>query len=210
MDFFEKNWDLISQNPLIFISFAFIVGATCFAIGKYLHREEISILKSRIDLRDDTIENYKKKLDGASPDEAKAKMDVLEAKIAEIQKHIAQRKLSENDLDKIASIISPFKGSVVVEKDVTCTEGSKISSQLVDIFNKSGWKVSNSMVMGVSNPPIEGLSISTSRQPSEPAKAVIEAFEKLKIPFSLRVGALTESPHREKEDVEILITTPVD
>lgn len=57
---------------------ALVVG---FAAGRFMFSERIATLKSRIEARDEKISDYDQKLEGASPDEARKRIEALELQV---------------------------------------------------------------------------------------------------------------------------------
>lgn len=71
----KENWDVIADAPLAFMIWTIVLLGICWAILSYIKRHQIGDLKSRLSLRDDEIADLKRKLQGASPDEAGARVD---------------------------------------------------------------------------------------------------------------------------------------
>ena len=71
VDLLGKEWAVISQSPVSFITVIFIVAGIVWAALRWQY-------ETRITHRDDEIAAYKRKLDGATPDEARANLNRLE------------------------------------------------------------------------------------------------------------------------------------
>ena len=70
---------LISEAPFVFGAAVLLLGAIIWAALRWRY-------SSIIDHRDRTIALYKARLDGATPDQAKAKMDSLEGRSGQPEK----------------------------------------------------------------------------------------------------------------------------
>src|SRR4051812_48406351 len=105
IDHLDKQWAVISQAPTIFVIAAALIFGLAFAISKLLHGHTISghlasiaSLEHRLKLKDDRIADYERKLEGATPDEAKARIQALEHRL----EALAPRRLSEEDKKMLA------------------------------------------------------------------------------------------------------------
>jgi len=73
---------VIAQAPWSFALCLFVVGSVIFLILRALKAQEIADLNSRLTLRNDEISDYRRKLDGKTPDEAKNFVEALEVEVA--------------------------------------------------------------------------------------------------------------------------------
>lgn len=73
---------VIAQAPWSFLICLFVVGGVIFLVLRSLKAQEIADLNSRLTLRNDEIADYRRKLDGKTPDEAKSFVEALEVEVA--------------------------------------------------------------------------------------------------------------------------------
>lgn len=79
VEWFSKNWTVLSDAPWVFAGLAVIAGTAGYAIGTYFKNGVISILERR-------VTDYEAKLKVGSPDEAKSKLDRLEGELVGLNK----------------------------------------------------------------------------------------------------------------------------
>jgi hypothetical protein len=64
----RDNWAVIAQAPWAFVALAIVLGVLIWVGLTYLKDHQIGNLESRIRLKEDEIADYKRKLEGATPD----------------------------------------------------------------------------------------------------------------------------------------------
>jgi hypothetical protein len=201
-----KEWSVISQAPLIFIMAAMVVCTIAYLAARWRYTGRISHLVERINLRDDRIAEYERKLGGATPDEAKARLDALEAKVSELM----PRELSKAQIEKIIEYAarpktSEARISIVVE--LGCSDGQRYAAQFVRAFEMTpGWRVEQGQMIGGKRPPVPsgiGVRLKNPAILTEAEDAVTRAFGYADIKFDpLGARALSAS------DVELVIGSP--
>jgi hypothetical protein len=113
-------------------------------------------LESRLQLRDDEIADYKRKLAGASPDEAAARIAALEATVAKL----GPRKLSLEQRQAMIRFLHPYGGCEIdISADAGSADGAHLQRGLIAAFQESGWTANASMVMGPNRHPRTGLGL---------------------------------------------------
>lgn len=173
---------------------------------------EISLLKGQ---RDD----YKEKLNGATPDQAKARIEKLEAKLAEIE----PRRISQQQR---ATLIPRLKRAAAEKPPivVVASEGAgdnvQLAADLASVFRAAGgWNVHETSVIAISNRPASGILVNVrdKKQMSPEATSVVQALRDAQIEFDLkdqpRPTTLPMSPYDGADpwpvSVEILICTRI-
>lgn len=73
---------VIAAAPWSFAICLFVIGGVIFLILRAMKAQEIADLNSRLTLRNDEIADYRRKLDGKTPDEAKSFVEALEVEAA--------------------------------------------------------------------------------------------------------------------------------
>lgn len=187
----QKEWPVIQQAPLSFaVSGAAVVLAT-WTFASWLHRNQIGDLKERIGLKDDTIADYKRKLDGASPDEAKGRLDALEKMVG----HLRPRELSNRQAEIIKHHMTGFPGKTVgigyANADPVC---QAYAEALKLFFLDSVWAIQMSSIVSSWGPGFPGLGlIVRPNDGSAEVAAITTALNEAGIPF-----VRTENPVDDK------------
>ena len=194
----------IAQAPVTFISLALVIGLMMYFLVRHQFADRIASMESRLQLKDDRISDYEGKLKGASPDEAAATIADLQRRLAALEPIT----LDEEQCRSVLATVSGAPSSVSILHDsASGNMTKKMHSQLVDIFNRGGWRVRAPMVMGIGNPPPSGLAI-IGHPESEEVQIVVAAFRTAGIRFDLQPNPARPGQNEEAK-VEILVTTPV-
>lgn len=194
LDQVKAVWPLVMQAPWGFAPIAFAILASGWAIGRFMYGQRIALLKERID-------SYKEKLDGASPDEASARIAELERRLDEATHD--SRLLKPEQLARMAMALrNRTSGEILVSRDTGSIETAKVQAQLVRFFKDLRWTVKNGTTFGVSNPPASGLilfSRTTDPHPSTDELSVAAALEAGGVSYELRRGA----PHPKSAALQL-------
>jgi len=198
---------VIAQAPWSFLVCLIVVGGVIFAVLRTLKAQEISDLKSRLTLRNDEIADYRRKLDGASPDEARARLDELAAQVAQLQ----PRRLNAEQREIVRAAVAGHALGVSIAADMAATDARGLVADLSAAFQNAGWMVSNPMVGGLANPPPSGIAVTVADPDNLTSSQAgfVRALRQIGADFDLRKGVTREFPGRPIDTIEILITTPV-
>lgn len=129
-DWLAKNWSLLLEQPIAFISLAILCFALGFLISQMLCKERIATLKERLIL-------YEQKLNGASPDEAAKKIRELEHRL----KRLTPLDLNEEQIQRIVQYLKETPGEIHIDTDMLSSFGDHLAEQLDEAFRLAGWKV---------------------------------------------------------------------
>ncbi len=77
----QQQWNAVKDAPILYISALAAIAVLIWVVITHLKSGRIESLEERIRLRDDEIADYKRKLEGATPDEAAAKIAEAERSI---------------------------------------------------------------------------------------------------------------------------------
>lgn len=80
----SKEFDTVQSAPIPFAVITFLVFLIAWRVYDQLYRRQIISLEALIALRNSQLDDYKDKLSGATPDEAKARIDRLEQQLKTI------------------------------------------------------------------------------------------------------------------------------
>lgn len=207
MEFFSylsREWTVVSGAPLIFMSGWAIVAALCFAAMKLFDSGRKAALEERLRLKDDQLNDYKEKLAGASPEEARQRIAALEQRLDSLE----PRALTEQQIRDMHEILSRVSGHVLIAQDMLSAEATTLQGQLDAIFRRARWEVGNAMVAGVGNPPSSGIAVTTRTGASltPAAQAVVDAFDKIGLKYDFRREAVAPEDIASRGEVEILLT----
>ncbi|WP_371396221.1 hypothetical protein [Fretibacter rubidus] len=197
LEYIQKEWAVISGAPITFL----VLAVMMFGVAFWFFRERLSSAKDLIKLRDQKISDYEKKTGASSPDEAKARMDALEARIDDL----SPRTISAAQRQTMMPYLGAYSGSKIeIAAEGGVNEATLLSHSLLSVFSNAGWQVINSMVMGVGNRPISGvgLLVLDAANLSDEEQSVVSALGEAAIEFDLQSG----SRLREGVDVSLLLT----
>jgi hypothetical protein len=155
---------VIGDAPVVFAgAVAVIAGAIWWAMSWRYSR----IIRNR----ERTIALYKNRLDGASPDEAKAKIDSLEGQIWTLKDRVWPKlpPAAVADLENSLKTKDPPKQISILPQDI---DSIFLARDLVDAFTRIGWAAKQDISM---NGVPDGLSVWPD---NELGRAVRDALDK--------------------------------
>lgn len=138
---------LIADAPLVFGAAVLFLGAIIWAALRWRY-------SSLIEHRNRIIALYKARLNGATPDQAKAKIDSLEGQVVSL-KNREWPKLTPAAVTDFESVLAS-QGSHFVSVLLQDRDAVFLARDLVDAFKRIGWKAKRDMNM---NDVPDGLSV---------------------------------------------------
>jgi hypothetical protein len=210
----SEEWKLITAAPVISIIFVLVVVGVVWAVQSWANKSRLESKDGEISLLQRQVNDYKDKLSGASPDEAKAKIAELEARVSSLADELRPRTLTDKQRELLIQSLAMPSGKryvVSVAHDMACTDGKRLANQFSAIFQTAGaWNVNNPSVMGLSNPPPSGLGvlINNASSPTDAENLVIRALQRAGLAFDIQqVSRGPRHPGIVADDVGIMITT---
>ena len=209
----QSALDSILENPKGSIIIFLVAFGVSWVFNRLIYQQQIANLSSRLELAKDQASSYKKKLDGASPDEAAAMIRQLEESVRLLKVRvdgIGPRRLSDDQKNAMVAALAIGAGAhVSIAKDGASPDAATLSADISNVFVRAGWSVSNPMVLGIGNPPPTGISISFD--PAEMGKpvqqAVVNAFNSAMLAFDVRpYSSMQHRPEQQKPIAEITLT----
>lgn len=197
--FLSSQWAVIEKAPFVFLTGAVLIAGLVYAWVRHQFAERIASLDSRLRLRDDRIAEYERKLNASSPDEAKERIDRLEAQIAALQ----PRSLSQQQRDTIRKVASRHIGRLIVSHDAACSDCNRFAREISSVFTGAGWSVGNGVALGIGNPPDEGIAIRASDPHSPDAIVVQDALRTAGVNFAV------QPRDKMAQSVEILVAAKI-
>ena len=138
---------LIVEAPLVFGAAVLLLGAIIWAALRWRYSRGI-------ERRNHIIALYKARLNGATPDQAKAKIDSLEGQVVSL-KNREWPKLTPAAVTDFESVLAS-QGSHVVSILPTDRDSVFFARDLVDAFKRIGWEAKREVSM---NDIPDGLSV---------------------------------------------------
>jgi hypothetical protein len=138
---------LIAEAPLVFGAAVLFLGAVIWAALRWRY-------SGIIEHRNRIIALYKARLNGATPDQAKAKMDSLEGQVTSL-KNREWPKLAPAAVTDFESILAS-QGPHAVSVRLQDRDSIFLARDLVDAFKRIGWKANRDTSM---NDVPDGLTV---------------------------------------------------
>lgn len=214
VDYIQSEWGVITGAPAIMTVGAALLVSAAFAAARFLYAARIETAESRLKLSEDRVLQYKEKLEGASPDDARKRMDLLELQVMAL----TPRRLSEEQKGRLRSILGSASYAVEIAHDAAAGDAKAFAADFLMSFRLAGWPVISSMVMGVDQPPASGVALQVrdlhAFQPAE--RVVSQALNALGVAFDLQLNTRPPVPNFEgmgrvdmplNPDVSLLFTT---
>jgi hypothetical protein len=173
------EWAVIAQAPVTFIAAIVVVGFIIWKVAQHQHATELANHTSSVSLLEKQVADYKDKLSGASPDQAKARIEKLEAQVTALM----PRRLSSDQKNGIIPVLSPSPGAVSVGYDIGWASGARFQRDIMDAFSSSGWQVGGAVQVGAPSSP-KGILLRVAKN-GPASQAVIAAFNKLGLSFDV-------------------------
>ena len=200
---FINELDVLIGAPVTFVLAFFVVASLVWFALRWRYDGIVTALEARIAIRDDQISQYKSKLEGATPEQARALIDALEARLQRLE----PRRIEPKTVGDMIEILRLHPGSIDVAQDMQSPDARVLAVALSHVFNSAGWIVRSPMIVGPANPPSEGLAVTIKdlNNPSERDRALFAAMDLIGHPYTRR-GGLRGFANQEI-DAEILITS---
>jgi hypothetical protein len=202
----QQQLDAFLAAPAVYLVGAAVIGGavwwlcSTYYFGQYAG--QIGVLKERVTLAETQRDDYKNKLSGATPDEAKARLEKLEAAVAAL----SPRKLLPAQQSALKAAATTAKGRISIMNDMACPDCNSYANFIRSAFAEAGWQVSAPGVMGVAQVPHSGLgaSVKSPAAPSPQETAVITGLQAAGLPFDV-MPQLAGMAHDQREPVDVVI-----
>ncbi|SCB37649.1 hypothetical protein GA0061098_1007157 [Bradyrhizobium shewense] len=133
-----SGWPMIKANPVVFILILIAVVSALWIIFSWSYGSVLESKKSQIELLERQISDYKEKLHGASPDQAKAKIDALEQTL-KVTVGAKWDPLSGSQISFLTSRLKDIQKSrvsVMYENAL----GKELAQNIFEAFKQAGWE----------------------------------------------------------------------
>ena len=181
-----------------FLIAAVIVGVLVYKFLDHQFRNRLDSKDSLLTLKDAQLADYMAKLSGATPDEARARIDALEERVA----RISPRRLKPDQRATLVKQLTGLDASINIVSDAAANVSGFVKD-LQEAFSAAGWQVNRGgMVVGIANPPPSGLHLAFTQENQKFGERVEQAFRTAGIGFA--VGGPTIS----RGEMSLLVTNP--
>ncbi|MBC9878221.1 hypothetical protein G8O24_12800 [Bradyrhizobium sp. INPA01-394B] len=196
------GWPMIRANlPTFLVILVLMVGVVWYLFGQVYNQRladrdsvisnkesEIALLKSQ---RDD----YKDKLGGASPDQAKARIDTLEARLSKLE----PRRLTasqQEELTRKLQLPAGLTPLVQIYQESSCFDCHILAENFVAAFSANpGWVVRNQVLMGGPHTVPSGIGVAFFDPNSTESKIVVDALRAAGLRFDRQPNLGNPQPH---------------
>jgi hypothetical protein len=206
-----NQFGAVAHAPVPFLAALIVSWIVIGWLARRRFRNRIDNLQNLTRLREAQLQDYKDKLNGASPDQAKARMDALEARLFEVLSQVASlapRTLTDQQRREALAVLDRFRGSrIKILSDAAAPDVKRLADALTATFNGAAWHVETGIVLEIANAPPTGVALLVPDpvRLTPPQQSIAEALRNAGLAFDLtpRVPA-AQSPHA----AHILLTNP--
>ncbi len=191
---------LVAGAPVLFVFSLLIISAATWFVGRGVFGVRIANLQSAIGLRDAQIADYKDKLSGKTPDEAKAQIDALSARVAALEPRI----LTPDQIKTIAQhvAVQGVRPLLRINYEASVPDAKLYGEGFIAAFQNAGWATEATVIEARGAPPSGlGLRVKSRDDLSDYERLAIAAFRGAEVPFEIIGGTLAQG------QVSILIGT---
>jgi hypothetical protein len=151
-----NGWPMIKANPAAFIAIVVAIAVVEWFILGFSYSGRLSSKDAQIELQDRQLSDYREKLKGATPDEAKAKIDELEKRLVRIE----PRRFTDDQRKILTERARNDKHYMLaIQWEAGCPDCPIYAASLEDALKQAGWTVQNMMSMGVPQRPASGIAM---------------------------------------------------
>jgi hypothetical protein len=200
----------IAQAPIPFFVAVLILSFAAWRFAGWHYKSRLSDADSKVDLLETRISDYEKKLNGASPDEAKARIDALEARLTALE----PKKIGSDHKARMKDILGSLRGSHIFLTIVNTSHPAQVlCGQVEDVFKQAGWVTHTPVVMGKRDASPSGLTLYV--QDVRNLTAEEDLVRQALVASGIEFGILSSKPAPPMPGdpppvAEIIFTTPFD
>lgn len=180
LQYLGQEWKVIGGAPFTFAIALLLAGAVIWAVLKGINAGTESALRERLSFKDDQLIEYKEKLAGASPEEAKQLISALERRILELE----PPSISEDHRKAMGLILQRTPGRVSIFREMGSANLAKLHSQLSSLFKEAGWQVTNGTGMDMNFEPATNVTVTSPSKVAPAFQALDEALRVASIAYS--------------------------
>lgn len=218
----EEEWAVIKGAPFSFGSAVIVIGLLIWGAVNWSYSSILGSKNAELELADRQLGDYKNKLSGATPDQAKARIDALESQVKQFETQLTQRvnqfeprHLSPQQRDELVSSLAVPAGAaytVMFSHDLACSDCNAYAEDFRAVLAKvPGWSVRTSLVAGPTTTSPKGIAIVVAHVSAIPAAALMlqKAFTAAHIDFDVLEPTSKYAIRPGENDTEVVITPRV-
>lgn len=215
---FESAVASVSQQFSTFLAapipFLLVVGIVAIGIWRFLahhYSGKLDATDALLTLRQAQLDDYKEKLSGASPEEARARVDALEQRIEDGFNAMAPRTLSDDQCERMVAVLEGQHGHhVTITQELGDAGRVNLVMSIEKAFSAARWTTATRMMMRISNALSSGIGVIVSDQNNltEPQRAIINAFKIAEIEFDIQTGDTGNNGPYGPHSVAQIIVSP--
>jgi hypothetical protein len=189
LDTIQKEWSVIRTAPWSIAAVTFVVIAAVWFLISQINSATFAAKDATIETFRAQNQSYKEKLNGASPEEASARIKLLEERLSKVE----GRNIDPNKLSAARETLSKLAGGpyyLSVASDMVCADCSSYSDQIVSIFSQPPWSIRTPIVGGPTGKSPKGLSVLIPDPKNIPKEVtvIIDAFKAAGFAFDVKSG----------------------
>lgn len=174
IDIFVKEWPTLQHALVSVITIALLCLGTGWSLGRFMYGQRIEDMASSLKLSDRQIADYKDKLNGATPDEIKGRIQMLEGELNRLRPPSLTAVQVEAARNAIAKYVP---AGVKFATDIAGIDNSRIPVQLKAILSEAKWPVIDGIAFTVEDPAPSGIFLTLSEaEPHHSAGLAIKAM----------------------------------
>jgi hypothetical protein len=196
LNFVSEEWAAIMAAPGAYARLAVVMFLAGFALATLLYKAQADNYKSLADL-------YRAKLDGASPEDARKRIEQLQEQL----QRLMPRHLNEKQFAKIAEMAYGKRGRIQIDNEFNSADSSGLKADLLAAFTKAQWTVGGGTFQGsgvTTAPTGIAVHVVDPEHPTMKEKVVMDALKAAGLDFNIvRAGA------NDRWDVRLYIDAKV-
>lgn len=172
------------------------------------YKERLEAKDATIEHKDYLLQDYKEKLSGATPDEAKQRLDALEAAV----RAVTPKRIPAEVGQRIVPLLAEGAGALIeIGHEMAAADVKPLFDDLCRVLTSAGWTVSQFALSGQTNPPPCGIQIELAfpDSPTLPQRAVLSGLREAALEFVVVKREMPQFlPTDRKADLRLLVTSP--
>ena len=208
LDELKRETKAVGSAPIVFGAIVLLLVALIWGFMHWSYRAVLSGKDAQITSLERGLDEYRDKLDRASPDEARRRIEALEAELKTLRIRLTPRRLTPAQRQAISDRSRRPAGtpsrSITVTAQESCSDCHAFAAEIADaLATADNWSVTRQAVMNPEERPRSGLAIRVAEPTRPPLEAVVlqQALQSAGLAFSVL-------PVRGSSDVELLVTEP--
>jgi hypothetical protein len=166
----------IASAPIAFTLMVLAAGVVMWALTQWSYSALLSGKDSQIAFLERRLGDWRDKMAGMSPDEAKARVQALESQLKMLEIRLQPRRLSDEQRQVLvdrARLRPGVQYTLTVLREADCSDCDQFAAQLVAALRESsGWSINIALLPEAVEKPRYGLGIRVADPLRPPSEAV--------------------------------------